>query len=237
MLKISPSTQQIQLILINSLRDFCVSHVKTKQTLRLLGCHGNGLGPVPAAPSTFWSPQWKEVNVSPQQLLQRVTSVSVSMATCMHPAPAVKADAVVLWLPTVCSPCPDGWRRFRSSCYLFDESKYYSNWRTWEGSRRRCKEFLADLVVIESLEEQARAVGVNTPPQHQLAGLLLDVRAYFCCVFCPEIIRVVSQMQEFLRNHTKFYNDAAHGYWIGLRIGNTDRNTWRWIDGSNVTLE
>lgn len=97
MLKISPSTQQIQLILINSLRDFCVSHVKTKQTLRLLGCHGNGLGPVPAAPSTFWSQQWKEVSVSPQQLLQRVTSVSVSMATCRHPAPAVKADAVLLF--------------------------------------------------------------------------------------------------------------------------------------------
>lgn len=66
-LKISPSTEQIQLILINSLRDFCVSHVKTKQTLSLLGCHGSGLGPVPPAPSMFWSQQWKEVNVSPQQ--------------------------------------------------------------------------------------------------------------------------------------------------------------------------
>lgn len=71
-----------------------------------------------------------------------------------------KTDLVLL-LPTVCKPCQAGWMQFKSNCYLFEESDYYYNWRSWEGSRKRCKEVMADLVVIESLEEQARPISAD----------------------------------------------------------------------------
>lgn len=41
--------------------------------------------------------------------------------------------------------------------------------------------------------------------------------------------------QEFINNHTKYYEDEKHGYWIGLRKMNT-MNTWTWVDGSNSTM-
>ncbi|KAK5598429.1 hypothetical protein CRENBAI_011354 [Crenichthys baileyi] len=51
-----------------------------------------------------------------------------------------------------CKPCLDGWIMLNESCYLF----YYesSPWKTWEQSRQYCRTKGADLVVIDSLEEQ-----------------------------------------------------------------------------------
>ncbi|KAK2844974.1 hypothetical protein Q5P01_011633 [Channa striata] len=54
----------------------------------------------------------------------------------------------------VCKPCLDDWVLFQSSCYLFVDEEYYSNWKTWQGGREDCRKKNADLVVIESLEEQ-----------------------------------------------------------------------------------
>ncbi|KAE8289164.1 CD209 antigen-like protein C DC-SIGN-related protein 2 [Larimichthys crocea] len=51
----------------------------------------------------------------------------------------------------VCKPCKDGWLLFQSKCYLFHEPYY---WKNWEESRKECKGMNADLVVIESQEEQ-----------------------------------------------------------------------------------
>ncbi|TKS82492.1 CD209 antigen-like protein A [Collichthys lucidus] len=51
----------------------------------------------------------------------------------------------------VCKPCKDGWLLFQSKCYLFSEAYYRKN---WEESRKECKGMNADLVVIESQEEQ-----------------------------------------------------------------------------------
>lgn len=42
-------------------------------------------------------------------------------------------------------------------------------------------------------------------------------------------------MQEFISNHTKYYNDDVHGYWMGLSNKNAI-GTWTWIDGSNMTV-
>uniref|UniRef100_A0A8C9X621 C-type lectin domain-containing protein n=1 Tax=Sander lucioperca TaxID=283035 RepID=A0A8C9X621_SANLU len=91
----------------------------------------------------------------------------------------------------VCKPCLEGWVLFQTNCYLFSTSDYYKDWRAWQGSRDECRRMKADLVVIESQEEQ-----------------------------------------EFINNHTKYYNTASHGYWIGL----SGMGTWAWVDGSNFTL-
>ncbi|XP_019734173.1 oxidized low-density lipoprotein receptor 1-like [Hippocampus comes] len=39
--------------------------------------------------------------------------------------------------------------------------------------------------------------------------------------------------QEFVTNHTKYYSDDKHGYWMGLRELS---NKWKWNDGRNLTL-
>lgn len=90
-----------------------------------------------------------------------------------------------------CQPCPTGWNMFQGNCYLFYEER--PPWKSWADSRKYCKEQTADLVVIDSLQEQ-----------------------------------------EFISNHTKFYFDKFHGYWLGLRKNN-DEN-WVWVDGQNDTL-
>ncbi|XP_068591987.1 C-type lectin domain family 12 member B-like [Cebidichthys violaceus] len=54
----------------------------------------------------------------------------------------------------VCKPCLDGWVLFQSNCYKFSASEYSSYWRNWEESHDQCKQMMADLVVIESQEEQ-----------------------------------------------------------------------------------
>ncbi|XP_032373873.1 C-type lectin domain family 4 member M [Etheostoma spectabile] len=91
----------------------------------------------------------------------------------------------------VCKPCLEGWVLFQTNCYLFSTSDYWSDWKGWHQSRDICIHMQADLVVIESQEEQ-----------------------------------------EFINNHTQYYNTALHGYWIGL----SRMDTWVWVDGSNFTL-
>ncbi|KAM3614420.1 uncharacterized protein V6R79_013864 [Siganus canaliculatus] len=54
----------------------------------------------------------------------------------------------------VCKACLDGWLQFQSKCYLFTEHPFSSQWKTWEESQKKCREINADLVVIDSKEEQ-----------------------------------------------------------------------------------
>ncbi|XP_068180573.1 natural killer cells antigen CD94-like [Antennarius striatus] len=42
------------------------------------------------------------------------------------------------------------------------------------------------------------------------------------------------QEQELISNHSKFYYDEIHGYWLGLR--EDDGKNWVWVDGSLDTL-
>ncbi|KPP59543.1 C-type lectin domain family 1 member B-like, partial [Scleropages formosus] len=50
-----------------------------------------------------------------------------------------------------CSPCPDGWKQYNSSCYYVYLS---SSWKTWPDSRQECIKMGADLVTIDSEDEQ-----------------------------------------------------------------------------------
>ncbi|CAL8336723.1 unnamed protein product [Gadus morhua 'NCC'] len=49
----------------------------------------------------------------------------------------------------VCKPCQKGWVSFGSSCYLFS-----NEWKSWSESRDYCRQFQAQLVVIQTQEEQ-----------------------------------------------------------------------------------
>lgn len=58
----------------------------------------------------------------------------------------------------------------------------------------------------------------------------------YCQNINAKLVVIESQdEQEFISNHTKFYYDEYHGYWIGL--GTTALNQgWSWTDGSNLTI-
>ncbi|XP_069024833.1 C-type lectin domain family 2 member B-like [Embiotoca jacksoni] len=45
--------------------------------------------------------------------------------------------------------CPERWTRFGSSCYF-----KFTGWKTWDESRKECRERGADLVIIKHKEEQ-----------------------------------------------------------------------------------
>ncbi|KAJ8358094.1 hypothetical protein AAFF_G00035050 [Aldrovandia affinis] len=49
----------------------------------------------------------------------------------------------------VCKPCPEGWEQRNSKCYYFSTEE-----KSWMDSRRDCLKQRADLVIIESKEEQ-----------------------------------------------------------------------------------
>ncbi|KAG7216535.1 hypothetical protein INR49_002022, partial [Caranx melampygus] len=50
-----------------------------------------------------------------------------------------------------CQPCQKGWIQFQDKCYLFYNR---SPWMTWQRSQNQCKSVAADLVVIDSQQEQ-----------------------------------------------------------------------------------
>ncbi|XP_071356006.1 CD209 antigen-like protein C [Trachinotus anak] len=52
--------------------------------------------------------------------------------------------------------CPGGWRRFRCSCYFKSIEK-----KTWDQSRRECQNRGAELVIINSKEEQEFVTELN----------------------------------------------------------------------------
>ncbi|KAM6919971.1 C-type lectin domain family 4 member E-like [Lycodopsis pacificus] len=60
--------------------------------------------------------------------------------------------------------CPEGWRRFNSSCYLLSTRS-----GSWEESRKDCRDKGADLVIIDSLREQKFLLSIVT--DHSWIGL------------------------------------------------------------------
>ncbi|XP_039461835.1 C-type lectin domain family 12 member B-like isoform X3 [Oreochromis aureus] len=64
--------------------------------------------------------------------------------------------------------CPDRWRRFGSSCYFKSTER-----KTWSDSRRDCQDKGADLVMINSKEEQ-----VGTDQRSEAADEQLDLKQW-----------------------------------------------------------
>nr|XP_057909832.1 regenerating islet-derived protein 4-like isoform X2 [Doryrhamphus excisus] len=62
--------------------------------------------------------------------------------------------ALTLHLLALCKPCMEGWQLFHSKCYLFIHSDYYYEWKNWQGSVDECRQRNAELLVINSQEEQ-----------------------------------------------------------------------------------
>ncbi|KAK9538101.1 hypothetical protein VZT92_005658 [Zoarces viviparus] len=60
--------------------------------------------------------------------------------------------------------CPEGWRMFSCSCYLLSTRS-----GTWEESRKDCRDKGADLVIIDSLQEQKFLLSIIT--DHTWIGL------------------------------------------------------------------
>ncbi|XP_038135699.1 C-type lectin domain family 6 member A-like [Cyprinodon tularosa] len=69
--------------------------------------------------------------------------------------------------------CPDGWTRFGCSCYY----KYHET-NSWYESRRRCQESGADLVIINSEEEQTNR------PTDNLQGREVVSKEQNCSTHC-----------------------------------------------------
>uniref|UniRef100_A0A3Q0T161 C-type lectin domain-containing protein n=1 Tax=Amphilophus citrinellus TaxID=61819 RepID=A0A3Q0T161_AMPCI len=68
-------------------------------------------------------------------------------------------SSVVTWLPTAAI----GWSMFSCSCYLLSERS-----DSWDAARKDCRDRGADLVVIDSSEEQVHCTITNT---HTWIGL------------------------------------------------------------------
>ncbi|XP_067106362.1 C-type lectin domain family 4 member M-like [Osmerus mordax] len=68
-----------------------------------------------------------------------------------------KSDQLTERIRVIAKTCPQGWEKFGTSCYYISTEK-----RTWEESRQDCLNRGADLVVIDSREEQRFLLSFGT---------------------------------------------------------------------------
>ncbi|XP_064175897.1 CD209 antigen-like [Anguilla rostrata] len=80
------------------------------------------------------------------------------------PSSSQKSAACSSCTGRVCEPCPQGWEQFSSKCYYFSNEK-----KNWFDSRSDCIKRGADLVIIESEDEQRFIT--NIAKSHTWIGL------------------------------------------------------------------
>ncbi|XP_043935578.1 C-type lectin domain family 4 member E-like [Protopterus annectens] len=81
-----------------------------------------------------------------------ITLLVVILILSILYAQSIQSNGIIVMMPRGGScflTCPDDWLKFNQSCYFFSNDRF-----TWNISKRCCKTKKADLVVINSKEEQ-----------------------------------------------------------------------------------
>ena len=107
--------------------------------------------------------------------------------------------------------CPENWRKVNSRCYFLSTEE-----KTWEDSRRDCQSRGADLVVIDSEQEQVK-----------------DSQS----VFGSDLWTILDVEVMFYDQQRALYQLDGTNYlvfWIGLS-DTTGTNQWTWVDGCALT--
>ncbi|KAK0153751.1 C-type lectin domain family 4 member E [Merluccius polli] len=147
------------------------------------------------------------VSMDGGDLVLRGVRSGVEMFLCMATNSAGTANHTARLL--VYDRRPDGWLHYNHSLYFISTAK-----KNWTASRDDCLERDADLVVINSREEQVT----------ECVCVCVCVLSQLCCHD--------NRYHYYLKQ--EFVGGLVADYWIGLSDRDTE-GTWKWVDGTNMT--
>ncbi|KAG7484566.1 hypothetical protein MATL_G00051140 [Megalops atlanticus] len=94
-----------------------------------------------------------------------LTELSNQLQRVLQKLPFLHQNCSFISQKRVCQPCPQGWEQFNSKCYYFSPE-----WKSWPYSRIDCLTQGADLVTIDSEDEQ-EFITKHTKEGEYLIGL------------------------------------------------------------------